>query len=155
MNLIKRFIDFILNTLGVIDRVKTVFYAILIIIAIYIVGNLTFPYYTDDYVVSKVTKTERVTIKGDNYYTVFTKDGEYKVTDNFRIFRWNSSKVYGQIREGNTYKIHYYGFRIPFFSVYPNIIDVEEVTVVGSIKNKLSQKVKETIFDYAVNQITK
>lgn len=61
-------------------------------------------------------------------YLIFTDDGTFKITDAiFGIVRFNSSDVYGKVREDHDYTITYYGWRIPLFSTYPNIEKIEPV----------------------------
>lgn len=51
----------------------------------------------------------------------------FKNTDCFIRGKWNSSNLQGKMKEGNTYKITVVGYRVPFFSMYQNIIKVEEI----------------------------
>lgn len=80
-----------------------------------------------------VDSMERVT-KGDgnggvtSYYVVFTEEGEtYANKDSFLFFKFNSSDIQGRLDEGKTYKATIAGWRLPFFSVYRNILTVEEI----------------------------
>lgn len=41
--------------------------------------------------------------------------------------KFNSSDIYGTLKEGKKYKIIVVGYRVPFFSWYENILEVEEV----------------------------
>lgn len=63
----------------------------------------------------------------DCKYLVFTDAGTFSVEDSVILFRWNSSDVYGKIKEGHRYKITSYGWRFGCTSSYPNIEKVEEV----------------------------
>lgn len=79
-----------------------------------------------------VTHKERVCSgDGDSVtckYLIFTEAGTFELTDAiFGARRFNSSDVYGRIRVDRTYKITSYGWRLPFFSQYPNIDKIEEV----------------------------
>jgi len=42
-------------------------------------------------------------------------------------WRWDSSDLYGKIKVGETYEAKVYGWRMPIFSSYKNIVSVEEV----------------------------
>jgi hypothetical protein len=65
----------------------------------------------------------------DCTYLVFTEAGTFKIEDAIiGTVRFNSSDVYGRIREDHTYEFVVYGWRLPFFSEYPNIKRVTEVT---------------------------
>lgn len=65
-------------------------------------------------------------------FLIFTEleDGSTRVfqdTDSLIESKFNSSDVYGRVKEGKTYKFSTYGWRVPFFSWYENIVGVEEV----------------------------
>lgn len=98
-------------------------------------------YWGTEYETIHVNKTERVcgyeanTNKGGSIeckYMVFSDKGVFKNTDSIFIFKFNSSDIYGEIHENNSYEISYYGWRFRLLSMYPNIKTV-----------KLAQKDKE------------
>ncbi|MBU0959078.1 MAG: DUF1523 family protein [Nanoarchaeota archaeon] len=79
-----------------------------------------------------VVKTER-TSGEDGKYLVFGErpDGSTRVlenTDSPLELKWNSSDIYTKIVPGKTYDFRTYGFRIPFFSAYENILEAIPVS---------------------------
>lgn len=65
-------------------------------------------------------------------YLIFTKlrDGSVRVfknTDSTLYWKFNSSDVFAKLEKGQTYRIKAYGWRIPFFSMYENIVSATEV----------------------------
>ena len=110
-------------------------YLILILIAVSIVGLLlispTIAYMTDTHVTFTVEEKERiVTGTGDSLrskYLVFTDSGVYQNTDTIWYWKWRSSDLQGEMKVGETYTAHVYGFRFGFLSLYKNIISVEKV----------------------------
>ena len=65
-------------------------------------------------------------------YLVFGDDDNgnslvFENTDCFIRGKWNSSNIQGQLKEGNTYKVTVVGSRVSFFSMYQNIIKIEEI----------------------------
>ena len=65
-------------------------------------------------------------------YLVFGDDDNgnslvFENTDCFIRGKWNSSNIQGQLKEGNTYKVTVVGYRVSLFSMYQNIIKIEEV----------------------------
>lgn len=89
-------------------------------------------YFEEETTITTVLDKERVCSGSGSSvtceYLVFTEAGTFKVTDAiFGTVRFNSSDVYGRIEEDQTYKIVSYGWRLPFFSEYPNIKSIEEV----------------------------
>lgn len=67
--------------------------------------------------------------KEDSKYLVFTKVNDevevFEITDSIIQGRYNSSDMYAVIEVGKTYDFKVVGERIPFFSMYPNIIGYE------------------------------
>ncbi len=70
-------------------------------------------------------KEVKVDYSGENpksMYLLFTDKGVYSNTDSIWFFKFNSSDVYGQLKVGETYTCKTNKLRIPFFSMYKNII---------------------------------
>lgn len=70
--------------------------------------------------------------KSKGKYLVFTENenGEMQVlevSDSWLKGRFNSSDVWGNIKEGKAYKFTVGGSRNEFWSWYPNIYEVEEI----------------------------
>lgn len=57
-------------------------------------------------------------------YLVFTDGGTFENVDTILAWKWNSSDVYGNLKPGREYTFTVQGWRLPFFSTYPNIINV-------------------------------
>ena len=108
---------------------------IAVVLGLLIGYQVMFSFNDTDY---KITVTDKERIyegSGDtssSKYLVFGDDENgnalvFENTDCFVRGKWNSSNIQGQLKEGNTYKITVVGYRIPFFSMYQNIIRIEEV----------------------------
>ncbi len=82
-----------------------------------------------------VSEKERVVqSNGDSVssrYLVYTNTGVYENTDSFLFGKFNSSDVHGQLKVGKRYKCTVAGWRIPFFSCYPNIVGVTQLADVA------------------------
>lgn len=107
-----------------------------IIIPIVIMLVVLFGFMTRAWVRKEVTLTvDSKWVKGvygSQKYLVSGKNsnGEevvYEVTDNLFALRFNSSDIYAEIKEGNTYKMTVGGYRVQLFSWYPNIYSIEKV----------------------------
>lgn len=61
----------------------------------------------------------------DEKYLVFTTDMEYENADSLWWWKFNSSELMNDFEEGQTYRAHVYGWRVPFLSMYPNIISCD------------------------------
>ncbi|AZQ61669.1 DUF1523 family protein [Flammeovirga pectinis] len=88
-------------------------------------------------VTATVNKTERIrgSVKqGEQHndkYLIYALDANNKPhtfqnTDTWIWFKFNSSDVYAEIQDGKKYDFSIVGFRIPFLSMYPNIISVSK-----------------------------
>jgi hypothetical protein len=76
-----------------------------------------------------VTEKERViTGSGDSMsskYLVFTDTETFQVTDSLFHFRWDSSDFYGRLKEGQKIRVQVCGWRVPFMSMYRNMLEVK------------------------------
>ena len=116
---------------------KTFFVAIMIaVILVLSIGyEAIFSFNDTEYTIT-VTDKERI-YKGSgdtssSKYLVFGDDDNgnslvFENTDCFIRGKWNSSNIQGQLKEGNTYKVTVVGYRVSFFSMYQNIIKIEEI----------------------------
>lgn len=63
--------------------------------------------------------------KSDDKYLVYTNDGTYEITDSLFWPRFDSSDLYGSIEVGKTYQFTVAGYRVPLFTMYPNIYEAK------------------------------
>ena len=116
---------------------KTFF--VVIIIAVILVLSIgyeaIFSFNDTEYTITVTDKERIYEGSGDtssSKYLVFCDDDNgnslvFENTDCFIRGKWNSSNIQGQLKEGNTYKVTVVGYRVPFFSMYQNIIKIEEI----------------------------
>ena len=87
-----------------------------------------YQYGTREKVVFIVKNTERVvTGNGDSLsskYLVFTDKETFQNTDTIFYMKFNSSDIYGAIEKESKYESVVYGWRIPFLSMYRNIVSL-------------------------------
>lgn len=105
------------------NRIKAIATVVLVIAVVVMAAS--YPYLTYDEVTAKVIDKERITGKESSYYLIFTEGETFKNADSLVYFKFNSSDLYGLIKEGDTYKFGVYGWRIPVFSAYRNIVKVK------------------------------
>lgn len=79
-------------------------------------------------VTATVNRTESVNSGKGHKYLVFTDVGVFENTDSLWFGKWDSSDVYNSLAVGGTYRFEVVGWRMPFFSMYQNIIAAEKVT---------------------------
>lgn len=99
--------------------ILVLFFAVVFIIKLYI------SFGTQESVTAHVIRAERVNYSKSGVYLVFTDNETFCIKDNWLLFRCNSSDDYGRIESGKTYNFLVCGFRIPFFSMYRNILKIE------------------------------
>jgi hypothetical protein len=65
---------------------------------------------------------------GGSKYRVYTKEcGVLSNEDSLLQFKWNSADVQNTVKEGKVYKFEVNGWRVGFFSWFPNIDTATEV----------------------------
>ncbi len=107
---------------------KAIFFLVLVLMF----GQAIFVYTTHNSKIVTIKSIDhKITKNGDDIqdkYLVFTdNDGVFENTDSWFYFKWNSSDVQNSLVVGQKVKLNYYGWRIPFFSAYPNIISTQKV----------------------------
>ncbi|MEC3606683.1 hypothetical protein P9126_06685 [Bacillus glycinifermentans] len=88
-------------------------------------------YNNENTYVIKVTDKETKTSGDSSKYLIFGEDEEgnakvFENTDALFARKFNSSDLYTEIEVGRTYEFKTIGFRVPFMSMYENIMTVKE-----------------------------
>lgn len=103
--------------------------AIVVVVSILLFGFIGFPYWTAEEVRITVTEKERITTgSGENLsskYLIFTSGEVFENTDCWRRGKFGSSDVQNALKEGGSYTVTVYGWRVPLFSMYRNIVKVD------------------------------
>lgn len=107
----------------------------LVVIAIIAIPVISFS--NDHAYTVTITDKERVTTQvaegqTNSKYLIYGEDENgktYVFEDTDTLFRWkfNSSDVFGVLKEGETYELTVIGFRVHIFNWYENIIDFKAV----------------------------
>ena len=112
---------------------KLIVVAVILVVASILIFGVGFPYLTVDTITAKVTEKERIVSRsGDGVsskYLIFTDRETLENTDCWRRLKFDSSDIYGALKEGGTYKFKVYGWRVPTLSWYRNVLDYEKVNV--------------------------
>ncbi len=113
-----------------------VWFVVTVLIVVIIIGvGIAYNVNETTYTIT-VTDKERITQKSEDgissKYLVFGDDENgnplvFQNTDTFWKWKWNSSNIQGELKIGYTYKITVVGFRVPFFSMYENIVEVAPI----------------------------
>lgn len=104
---------------------------LVIVIAAVVFASITMSFNDTEYVVT-VTEKERIVSDDSSRYLIFAEDVQGNVivfenTDSLLRGKFDSSNMQGEIKEGETYVFTVIGYRVPFLSMYQNIISIEDV----------------------------
>lgn len=102
---------------------------VLIVLALFGIVAATVSYNTTHEGVTTVCEKERAAVQGGGAeYRIYASDGTYVMADSLLgQTRYDTADEYGKIQPNTTYKIVYKGWRIPFFSAFPNILQATPV----------------------------
>lgn len=98
------------------------------ILLIYLIISIVWSFNSHTYTIT-ITDKDRINKSNTSYYLVYGDDEDgntvvLKNKDSLWRWKWNSSDIQGQLKEGQTYKITVTGYRVPIFSQYENIINI-------------------------------
>jgi len=105
--------------------------------------------HTDQLTISEKT-VKRSSSEGSDKYMIFTEEGQVlENTDSLLEWKWNSSDIYAKLKAGHKYEINSYGWRLPFFSSYHNIVGVTELESLNTPTNPSAGQNLETVVQEA------
>lgn len=106
-------------------KVETIM-GLLIVAAIAFLGGLTYSLsYSSVDTIENVTieSKERVQNGESSKYMIFTDKEVFENTDSLMHLKWNSSDVYRDLKPGAVCDLTVNWFRVPFLSMYRNILE--------------------------------
>lgn len=129
---IRRAFGTILSGISITGVIITFVAAVLLGVTVVVGFGYVMGYFKTETTTTTVLDKERVCDSdGSNgtscEYLIFTEAGTFKLTDSIFAGRWSSSDAYGRVKRCHRYEIDSYGWRLPFFSVYPNIKEMEDL----------------------------
>lgn len=86
---------------------------------------LMFMRVTAESITVTIKDKERILDGGTSKYLVFTDSEVFENSDAVAYWKFSSSDLHGSLEVGKTYRVRVYGWRIPFFSMYRNIVRIE------------------------------
>ena len=112
---------------------RTFFGGLILLGVVFLILSLVMNFGTEATTVTRVKKLDhKVSSDGNgnvtDTYLLFTDAGVFENSDSLFRGKFNSSDMQNSIEEGKTYRLYHYGYRMPFFSAYPNVYKIEEVT---------------------------
>jgi hypothetical protein len=102
------------------------------LITLFIVGLLAispmYAYLTDETITVTIKDKERiVTGSGtgiSSKFLVYTDGEVFENTDSLWYWKWDSADVQNELEVGQTYTVKVYGWRVPFLSMFRNVVEV-------------------------------
>lgn len=98
-----------------------------VVLALGVGGSYLWTHYNERTLECTVTEKDRGFNPETNSseYRVYTTCGTFSNEDSWWRLKFNSGDLQGELEEGRAFKLTVAGPRIPFFSAFPNIFDVE------------------------------
>jgi hypothetical protein len=99
--------------------------AVALVLALVLAGALAYRASAQDRLQVRVKDKQRVceSSGGSCRYLLYTDDGTFQITDSMWFWRFDSSDLYGAIDRGAVYDFKVSGWRLPFVSAYPNVLE--------------------------------
>lgn len=101
---------------------------------LFVGAAIIFEYKTQDTI--KITVTDKTSVvkseETDNgyktytVYRIYSEQEVFELKDQLAFLKFNSSDIYAKIQIGQTYTFKVSGIRIPYLSIYRNIIEVHD-----------------------------
>ena len=105
------------------------YFILVVILLLFMIGYGVAYRLSNDIIIITVTRKERIVSVDRNRrskYLVWTDSETFECSDSILFLKFNSSDIYGKLKIGHKYKVLVAGWRIPIFSMYRNIITIEE-----------------------------
>ena len=101
---------------------------IIFILGICVVEPICY-YQTGEVTTITVSEKEVVHSKDNSTYLIYTEGGEVLENSDLLFYgKFNSSDFQAKLKEGETYEVKVFGWRIPFLSRYRNIVEIQSST---------------------------
>jgi len=69
------------------------------------------------------------TQNGFTEFMIIDNSGKhYNVNNSFWYWKWNSIEDWHKINKGDVLNVKYYGYRIPLFGIFPNIVHIQNIS---------------------------
>lgn len=111
---------------------KLIVIFLLFFVFVFCLDSVILSYNDKEYTVTVTDKEKVIIDANDSRYLIYgeNENGDSLVFENTDILcrgKFNSSNIQGSIKVDHAYRITVVGYRIPFLSMYENILSVEEV----------------------------
>lgn len=105
---------------------NTRYFLYILLVAVLLFGYPTAYYLSSETVDITVKDKERITIGNSenisSKFIIYSKNEVFENTDSWLFFKFNSADYQNKLEVGRTYKVKVAGWRIPFLSMYRNVV---------------------------------
>ena len=106
-------------------------------------GHACYAYGTKSTDVIMVSKTYMYTQNGWTQFMIIDKRGKhYNVNNSFWYCKWNSIEDWNKIEMNDIIHVKYYGYRIPFLGIFPNIVKSRDIS-----KEQPTKTIDEIVYE--------
>ena len=100
---------------------------LLVIIVIILLFAILIHYSLKSVAITTITISdkERISDGDSSYYLIFTENEVFKNQDSMLHGKFDSSDVYSNLKIGQTYNVKVNWYRVPFWSMYRNILEIK------------------------------
>lgn len=99
--------------------------ALLLVFGATVIGWPMKEYFDREEFVIGVTGKERINDRDNPHYRVYTDQGTFRNTDAALFGKFNSGDLQGRLKEDEFFKVKANGWRVPWLSMFRNIISAE------------------------------
>jgi hypothetical protein len=93
-------------------------------------GHALYSYSTYKVGTIKIHKIYTYTQNSNTQFMIIDENNKhYNINNSFWYWKWNSIEDWNTLRENDSINIKYYGYRIPFLGVFPNIISSKKLSI--------------------------
>lgn len=104
---------------------------IVILVFTAFVGTCSAPLWTQDTTTFTVKDKERVSSGSSGYFLVYTNTETFTNRDALVVGKFDSADLQGSLDVGTTYRATVCGWRVPFLSMYRNILTIQKENTDG------------------------
>jgi len=91
--------------------------------------HLSYTLGTSAYKYSTIVEKYKMVINGSTYFMIIDNDNKhYNVNNSLWYWKWNSIEDWHKMNKGNKIYFKYYGWRIYFLGIFPNIYSYNLLT---------------------------
>ena len=115
--------------------------------SLFLIGHGVYAYGSTNLKKIEIKEKYQFTANGfTNFMVIDTEDTHYRVNNSFWFLKYNSIEDWCKMNKKTKLFVKIYGFRIPFFGIFPNIIQAD----INKISEQNNNIIWQPIDDYPI-----